>query len=486
MSRKLLSLLLVLSLVASVFTVIPAALADDNDLSSDVTMETTENDLATDTLNEGTPDADLSPNTNVNSENPSDEKAVTDDFQDGDLTLDSDVDSEENDTTLSNNKALENELSSDYISERTVETIVTNFITRRNNVGGLPNTFPSDFSLEKDLTMYDYNDVPSAYKFNVLDEEGNYSGYIIAGAQESYPAIIEFSCSTNKSRMDTKRKVIQNEYNSTKVYYTGEFDYVIAAEDNSGSEELFSMKSGKAIDSTKNSLVQNAASVLVRKTNDTYTKSREALLQSNNFTVNHYSVGGEDLSYVTMDDFVKENNCAQIAATNLMIWCFYEKNLRKLKYPNKYTSSWESTYKKLYHSTEGSIYGTNCVDLRDGITSYAKNYGKYTEWTMGLGRRSTGGYPPRDSPTFVDVMKKAFINYSNPLIIEFLSREEYYGSHYVFALGFDEYLNEDNTSDNYFTLVDGWGYELVSHFIPDVWEPSKENVVNCFMYPMAY
>ena len=89
--------------------------------------------------------------------------------------------------------------------------------------------FDKDSMIELADTMYDFRENPSAYKYNVYAENGDYEGYIILGAQDCYAPIIEYGF----RNQDARAQIIE-EKPEGKLYYTGGIGYLVERKDANG------------------------------------------------------------------------------------------------------------------------------------------------------------------------------------------------------------------------------------------------------------
>ena len=347
----------------------------------------------------------------------------------------------------------------DFISEAQATRIATNFVISRAHTTDTDESFPVPFKVVKDETMYDLDDNISAYKFNVVDKEGNYSGYVIAGAQMDYAPIIEYSCSDNDSFIDkTVEEVAGSETDDIKIYYAGGLNYFVETVDDN---KIYDAQSATLIPVTKSALQAEAA---IQTTSDEQTEDDEqledawenALGQASNppndtyisdplnyesgytgYTMK-YIAGATANMYRLMSSFSDGcgNHCGPTAATNLCILNYKLNGKTKLM-----NGTWDKTFTKLHTLSKCSASaGTSDSNLKTAIISYGKE----------MGYSST-------SATLVAATESAMrtsITNNVPQIL-LVNGHGYYKDHFVLTVGVEKY-DYTSGSSTYFRVIDGW------------------------------
>lgn len=145
--------------------------------------------------------------------------------------------------------------------------------------------------------------------------------------------------------------------------------------------------------------------------------------------------------YVTMKDFTGSiGDCEPVAATNLMIIANHSFG------ENALDETIQQVYDKLFDATEcDPVEGTYPNKLSSGIDSYLTSIKpKYAG--------ATGRYQWVEDIGLNGMMS----NVKNQIcqIIQ-LNKKSLYGSHYVYAFGYEEYVHTNKTNV-YFMIADGW------------------------------
>ncbi|WP_312043065.1 hypothetical protein [Anaerotignum sp.] len=315
------------------------------------------------------------------------------------------------------------------------------FLNARENSDSIVEGLPDDYSLESSLILYGNDDRPSAYKFDIMDEDNSYSGYIVIGAQEIYAPVIEYSFSDSRGFLDTLES-------NEKGYYVGGINYY-AVEDDGSMKDIIT---GDEIENTVTKLRSND-----RVEGKDYSKMWDEIYEnfgSDQVISPMYIEDPADLeygydklrirnlydgalaSYRTKDDFPGDaGDCGPVAAVNMMILGYesYDLDLKD--------GSWTSVYNRLFDLSEcDPDRGTYTHLLASGIEEYVTDCGY---------RNANIDWDWIDSET------ELMSNVKNDVfqIIQTQS-PSLYDDHYVFAFGYEEY-KYTNYSNVYFAIADG-------------------------------
>lgn len=359
------------------------------------------------------------------------------------------------------------ENSVEVIDAVTAQKIATNFAIARAQSEDTEECFPLSFKVVFDEAMYDFEGNVSAYKFDVVNIDEEYSGYIITGAQSEYAPIIEYSTSGTESFIDNAKAEISDNEETLKVYYDGGFDYFIenTEENNTGIYDVSNgSKVGESVAvlakvSERNSLTKetSVASVgeaqLESEWNNTLALARSSNPPTSGFISDPYDYetdyAGYNMKYIgmaTYQDYINDsmspysnysNACGVIAATNLMI----------LKYnindkTNLLKTDWVTTFNRLrtiMGHTSQNLYTSN---VTSSIQSYFRERG-YSS--------ATASYI--EYPT-VSQMTSPLSN-DNPQIV-LVNGHYTYGDHFMLTLGYETYRYNNGSSTTYFRVADGW------------------------------
>lgn len=339
------------------------------------------------------------------------------------------------------------------VTEEQATKIAINFVISRAHTEQTEESFPVPFKLVKDETIYGLDDNISAYKFDVLNEDGEYSGYVIAGAQMNVAPIIEYSCSKDESFIDKSIEVASINNEDTKLYYDGGLNYYI---EDVKSKNLYDTQTAAKVSQSalKSAMLTNSKTP--EKDNEQLEKDWEnALGQASNPPTNTYisdplnyesGYTGYTMKYISgatanmyrlMSSFSGySNHCGPTAATNLCILNYKLNSKTKLMY-----TSWDNTFKRLYSLSGCNSTGTSDSNLRAALVTYGKERG-YSSTT------ATRVTSPSESSM------RASITNNVPQIL-LVNGHGYYGDHYVLTVGVEKY-NYSSGSSTYFRVIDGW------------------------------
>lgn len=342
----------------------------------------------------------------------------------------------------------------------TAMKVAYGFLNARENEENVEKQVPEGYTLVNDLTMYDGNNDPSAYKFDILDKNKNYSGYIVVGAQEEYAPIVEFCISEEETFFD-------NATNCDKVYYLGGLEYYGQDIDNNTVSDI---QSNMTVAGDITNMIANTPITVEEKTDYTaqWTEILEGITEQEEQMVSTFGSPGNIIAnpedyetdynslniqtmpwaasgkYVygnTFPDY--DNHCGPLAITNLMILGYNSYGLNLLQSGDNYSSDrFDNTFNAIWNlagkdgSTDGEMLAS---EVRDVAFSYLKNrYGDTTKEFL--------------SPT--ETRMKNYIK-NGVLSILHLDSHYIYGSHFVVPYGYEEY-KYDSGSNIYLAIADGW------------------------------
>lgn len=251
------------------------------------------------------------------------------------------------------------------------------FLNARENSDSIAEGLPEEYSLAKSLTLYNNDERPSAYKFDIVDENNNYSGYIIIGAQETYAPVIEYSFSDTRGFLDTLQA-------DDQAYYVGGINYYVVDTDG----DVKDLSTGEEIKKPDIQLYNSNS----RTTTTDYSSMWDSIyenLEKNQTITPRFIEDPEDLEYDydrlrigtlhdstwapyrTMYDFPGDvGDCGPVAAVNMMILGYesYDLDLKD--------GSWTSIYNRLFDLTEcDPDGGTYTHQLAAGIEEYITDCG---------------------------------------------------------------------------------------------------------------
>lgn len=329
------------------------------------------------------------------------------------------------------------------ISEKDAELVAKQFIISRSKAPGVTETFPENFTLEKNITMYDLSDTPSAYKFDVLDENGSYSGYIVIGAQKCYHPVIEFSCSDGESIFDI---AVNKTRNANKMYYIGGIDYLVENE----AEKLVDLD-GQNI-GTYSELqgtlkkARDSEDEFKNEWNDALERaSRVSEIQDPaDIEEDWDDFDGQEMydyntvEYVTQGQYPDRDNCSAVAAVNAFAYCDEIHGMSKLKL----NGSWNATYRKILQ-TSGAAGGGGVLakDLFAAIKAFIDDVGV---------TRLNCSYSTRVN---TDTIRSNIIN-DSPQIL-FLMNNKIYNDHFVLVVSYEKYMYDRKDDKIYFGIIGG-------------------------------
>lgn len=329
------------------------------------------------------------------------------------------------------------------ISEKDAELVAKQFIISRSKAPGVTETFPENFTLEKNITMYDLSDTPSAYKFDVLDENGSYSGYIVIGAQKCYHPVIEFSCSDGESIFDIAANKTRN---ANKMYYIGGIDYLVENE----AEELVDLD-GQNI-GTYSELqgtlkkARDSEDEFKNEWNDALERaSRVSEIQDPaDIEEDWDDFDGQEMydyntvQYITQSKYPDSDNCSAVATVNAFAYCDEIHGMSKLKL----NGSWDATYRKILQ-TSGAAGGGGVLakDLFAAIKAFINDVGV---------TRLNCSYSTRVN---TDTIRSNIIN-DSPQIL-FLMNNKIYNDHFVLVVSYEKYMYDRKDDKIYFGIIGG-------------------------------
>lgn len=362
-----------------------------------------------------------------------------------------------------------------FVNSSIAQQIATNFVIARiqaTDSNLVENTFPFPFSVVLSDTMYDLNGDISAYKFDILDENAGYSGYVIAGAQNRFLPIIEYGVGNSPSFLDVAKNELEATQ-SSKLYYVGGFEYYIETPSNEHSKTaIYNVATGNRIaanTSELNKLIKTSsvddlysniwnnslvyASQHTRSGNTIITDPFDYETGYDSYNINYIDSALQP-DYITDSDYpfsIRTNACSAIAATNLFLYHYEENDKTSLMY----NGSWYNSFEKIreYANHIDGEYVT-VRKLTQAINSYVDAQG----YTLALADFT-------DSPS-ESLMTGAVANDSPQILL--VNEHSDYEDHFLLTLGYEKFFYSypyDTPYVTYFVVADGWnnGYRYICY-----------------------
>jgi hypothetical protein len=336
--------------------------------------------------------------------------------------------------------------------------------------------------ISKSTALFDLDNNPSAYLFELNDKLGNDSGYVMVSASKNENPIIEFAY-TGKPFIDsaidvTKADAEKNHIgkkvkkDKTKLYYLGDLTYLAEHELDDNTKQAYDISTGnyaniniddvrqlkqnKSTDtqylsmwnnSVKKHLIQSTGSCTAP--DDGTIITNPSLYESGYKSSSSKDVPSYDRSYNIMTDFSTGKVCAPTAATNL---CMYWLGVNYTKYSNLMDSTlgWQGTF--------NSFYTLMKTDKVNGGTSDGNVASAYVSYFSSKGLTCSASYT---GTTYSGASIVTQINNNRPCHL-MLHSHCVYGDHSVLALGYQKYTYADDTgwgqdTDSiYIRIADGW------------------------------
>lgn len=329
--------------------------------------------------------------------------------------------------------------------------------------------------INKSTALFDLDNNPSAYLFELKDKQGNDNGYIVVSASKTENPIIEYSyqgssffniaksvTGTDIEKRHPGKKVKEENF---KLYYLGEGIYfdefqlddnTKQAYDISTSEytpiiidDLKKIKLNKSTDNqyfklwdflSKNHVKQQQGTGGTNPPDDGSTYiTNPSQYESGCTSSSSRDVTGYNLNYSLMSSFGSGGVCAPTAATNMCRYWY----TRSSKYSNLLgPTGWQGTYNSFY-----SLMGTDPVNgtydnkVAPAYQSYFANVGL-----------SCNAYYYTGTNYGQAIINE--VNNDRPSHL-MMHNHKLYGNHSVVALGYQQYAYSGNTS-NYIRIADGW------------------------------
>lgn len=333
-------------------------------------------------------------------------------------------------------------------------------------------SWQSVVNLNKITTLYDLDNNPSAYLFELTNEDSQPSGYIIVGADKGYAPIIEYSYSGKvflNEALEKSKNPKKNRKNS-KIYYLKGLNFLVENTYSDGVQNTYdvstfdeSNKNFKEVKKTdfkkislndfdKNAYKNDWENLLNIYSSNPPTSGTTPITQTSlanyekGFTssrqVNVYRY--DSTGYSIVNDFKDPRTaCAPTAAVNLFRYWYARDNetFKKLYDSN----GWKTTYKTLfgYMGTSRSTGGTNPNNIGYSVYQYCKDK----------------GCPMKDFTTDTSVSWKdvtsEIVDGGRPFIYSIFGHY-FYGNHAVLGIGIQEFKYSDGSYSNYIRIVDGF------------------------------
>lgn len=319
----------------------------------------------------------------------------------------------------------------------------------------------------KVTTLYDLNDNPSAYLFELTDKNGSPNGYIVIGADKDYVPIIEYSyvgvpaiiTASERAKADAKNNNIS--VKGEKLYYLQGLQYLFEIESNNDGKHTYDLTYGiKKINKDDYSSIKKVK-------DENYRRQWDLLLSGNGSTppttADEYPLTDPDSyesgytskttknitsyyrTYYTTTDFEEidgttyTNHCGPTTGTNLMLYWY---NRDTTKYSSlRPTGGWTDTFIELYDAMETGINGT----------TYLPDYA-YSTWRYFEDRNLDCSYVYSYLNTFNSF--KGDLDANRPVTL-LVQGHVYYGDHFILGLGYIIYSYSGSNS-YYFRVADAW------------------------------
>lgn len=358
-------------------------------------------------------------------------------------------------TALATNK---NSEEYESIPIETIESVALAFINARSNYSG-SDIFEVDSVLKLEVTMYDLENKPSAYRYSVNSKSGDYEGYIILGANEKYAPIIEYGFGDEplNVKFASEQSVIE------RVYYTGGIDFFVQVI-NEKDDETYT-------DFYNNTVALEALPINSANSAEDFSKDWDAILEcveveDRGNTRNDPEITdpgtivpgferiqevvltvNDNVEFSVMDDYpTYQNHCGPVAALNYFKFELHGNEMSG--------ETWDSLFKTIRIESEHSnLDGTNTSYLAEAINKIweDKKYRDRVVWA------SIIDDPSRD---FSYISIKAIYNMiSGAPSILLVNGSKIYEDHFVFAYGWQRYAYNSITRD-FFRIADGHSSEI--------------------------
>jgi hypothetical protein len=326
----------------------------------------------------------------------------------------------------------------------------------------------------KETVLFDMDENPSAYLFELENEEGEPNGYVIVGANRFYVPIIEFAYQGTPSILNAlakaRKDAVENEElnkskNEVKLYYLQGLDYFASIEDDNGKTITYDITRGLKKLDKKELKKQFSTKIKDEKykamwdelagdnSNPPSSSSDYPLTNPDNYESGYASksvknVTAYDRAYNVTDDFktingtTYSNHCGPTTGTNVLKYWFGRDTT---KYSKLYDNNlWKSAFVELYGSMKT---GTNGTTYLSDYTSAIKKY--FTDRGLSC---STSYSTSNNFNSF-----KNEIDADRPVTL-LTQGHVLYGDHYVLALGYIQYKYGGiiPTYSEYFRIADAW------------------------------
>jgi hypothetical protein len=343
-------------------------------------------------------------------------------------------------------------------------------------------TWKTGVNISKITALFDLDNNPSAYLFELKDKQGNDNGYIVVSASKNENPIIEYSYQ-GQPFINTAKSVTQADSQKShpgkkakkdniKLYYLGDLTYLdeVQLDDNTTQafdistsdykdvniDDIKKIKKDKKTDTqysqlwdfvSKNHLkTQQSTGGSNPPDNSSTFITNPSLYESGYSSSSSKDCTGYNITYNVMSDFRNGGVCAPTAATNL---CEYWRSRNYSKYHAlEKSSGWQGTFNSFY-SLMGTSSSTGTLDSK--VSPAYINYFKQ----VGLSCSSSF----TSGTNYGNYIVSALNNDSPCHLI--LHGNNMYGDHSVLALGYKQYVytyafGMIGKNSNYIRIEDGW------------------------------
>jgi hypothetical protein len=312
--------------------------------------------------------------------------------------------------------------------------------------------------------FYDLEGNISAYSFEFVDKMNKDSGYIIVGANDDYPTIVEYATDGAPFYHEAVKslKSDKSDVKEIVLYYTGDLDYFIGTDN---TNKIFSIQTSAVEAVSADKVKKNS-----KKVKDKYKSQRDGWKNviangegstppvgdyitdpydhENGYdSVNLSNVPSYYITYSTTSDFSGySNHCGPTAGTNVMRYWY---NRDDSTYSGLYlNNSWDDVFVQLYTdmkvATNDTTYSNDFEQaIKDFFDDNASGYSSIDYYSSNVSWSKIETEIDADYP---------------PVLL--LQKHELYGDHYVLGLGYKEFFYDgflwNNDYSRYIRIADGW------------------------------
>ena len=360
---------------------------------------------------------------------------------------------------------------SDEISLGKAKQISAAFINSDMKVN--TNGWRSDIKFKDIITMYNLDGLPSAYLVELIDKEGNDSGYVVVSANKNNVPIIEFSYDSKpfiEDAITAAKTKTKDKYNNVKddykIYYLGGLDYFVEISTGEQTSAFYDTSNGMVTELDKKDLKKAEkntidqvdtklewesllrASKNAPEPGDSTPPTSGGPITSPDLYESAYSsstsgnVTSYNLTYKTTTDFSGySGHCAPTAGVNIAM---YWNNRGYALYDN---NNWNTAFSNMHSYMGTTSTGSVINQIGYGVWKYFK-----------VDKGVNAAYYDDNSVTNADI-KSSITTYNRPFLL-YMASQYYYcpqSAHEVLALGWKEYSYDSSGYNSmYIRIADGW------------------------------